>query len=131
MLRGRVEKALEAHTRQLRLDSALNAITAALGIAMSQRPEILVQQVLEALGGLGASHPTLRAALVTGFGALRRNPEAIAMALPVLYSSMTDPHQEVRAATAWPASSSRSFASSLRVECRPRASRGVGVATAP
>ncbi len=97
--RPTVEKALEAQTRQLRLDSALNAITAALGVAMAHGLTA-VQQVLQALAGLGPSHPRLRAALVTGFRMLRNNPPAIAAVLPTLYSSMTDPHQEVRAAAA-------------------------------
>jgi hypothetical protein len=94
------EKALEAQTRQLRLRSALDAITAALSVAMAHSPESIIQQVLEALSGLGSSHPTLRAELVRGFGALRGNSAAIAAIVPTLYSSMLDQEQEVRAAAA-------------------------------
>ncbi len=98
--RPTAEKLLEAQTRQLRLSSALDAITEGLGTAMSHDPQGVVQQVLQALAGLGSSHPTLRAALMRGFAGLRRKPEAIPLLLPALYSAMTDLNQEVRAAAA-------------------------------
>lgn len=93
-------KALEAQTRQIHLNTALDAIVQAVGWAAARQPRSIGRQVLHTLEHLGETHDRLKAALVRSLGIMGRSREGLAVALPALYTAMMDRSQRVRAAAA-------------------------------
>jgi hypothetical protein len=96
-------KALEASTRQIRLEAALYAVAQAVGWAALQQPYVVGRSVIQTLDRLEERHEPLKAALVRCLGIMGRNHDGLPVTLPALYTALMDPSPRVRreAATAY------------------------------
>jgi hypothetical protein len=89
-------KTLEAQTRQMHLDTALQAAAQAVGWTVQRQPRSVGRQVVRTLEHLGEGYDRLKAGLVRCLGIMGKNREGLAVALPALYAAMMDRSQWIR-----------------------------------
>jgi hypothetical protein len=93
-------KVLEAHTRKIHLEIALEGITKAVGYVGLRKPKKVGNLIVKTIEKLGDSHDSLKASLVETLGIIGQCRDGLAVALPALYTAMTDLSQQVRSAAA-------------------------------
>jgi hypothetical protein len=90
-------KVLEAGTRQLLLQNALEVAVSAVASSVKRQPRRFSGLYLETLQRLGEGHDQLRGMLVQHLGIIGHNPEGLPLIVPHLYTAMMDRSQLVRA----------------------------------
>ncbi len=94
------EKALEARSREIHLDSALRAIAEALGHVGQIEPRGTGDKIIQSINGLDDSQERFRATLTESLGIIGKRKQGLAVVLPSLYAAMMTQSALVRAASA-------------------------------